>query len=337
MNNNYLRSSENLMKHGRCDYSLSSNIDEECIKFLPKLSSKQVYDLSSTYPTYSYKELSKKLKSIFGIKNLILTAGCEDLIIRICHTIKSNEYKTGVVFPTFYRITDNLRQFISINWKDIEKINYEKIDFVFIVNPNTLNGKTISKKVVLNLAKKYPNTIFAIDETSILFLDNWKEISLFSDVNKYTNIVVISSLSKFFGLSGHRIGFTSASIKLLKKLGLETTTFPISNLSAFIASEVVSNNSIIKFIRQKVDSNKTDLINRLSPSKKIGLLDTTGNCIYCYSKDGTKLHRKLITLGIIGLDLGCQKGVGKKGLVRLTVHGSEKKHKFLINKLKQII
>ena len=337
MNANYLLASKKSLLHGKHDYYISSNYDEKCVKFLPKLSYKQIYDLSANYPKDDYRGLKESIKSLFGIKNIILSTGCEDLIIKICTSIDKNKSKVGVILPTFYRITDNLTKFVQIKWDSFEKTDYKNLDYVFIVNPNTLNGQTVSKTALLNIVENNSNTIFIIDETSILFLENWKEVTLASIANKYNNLLVISSLSKFFGLSGHRIGFATGSLKLLKTLNLELETFPISNLSSFIAQSILMNNDYIKFVKDRILKNKKEITNLIIKSEKVGLQDSTNNCVYCYSKNSTRLHKTLESHGIIGLDLDCQKGITKKGLVRLTIHGSDTNHRLLVNKLKQII
>lgn len=335
MNSNYLNASEKSVLNGKQNYYISSNYDEKCIRFLPKLSYTKIYDLSSSYPDHNYSELKESIKSLFGIKNISLSTGCEDLIIKIC-SITSNE-NVGVVLPTFYRITDNLKKFTSISWSEFNNANYKKLKYVFIVNPNTLNGQYISKKEILKVIKSNPKTIFIVDETSIVFLDNWKDVTLSRDSNKYNNLLVISSFSKFFGLSGNRIGFATGTLNLLNKLKLNLETFPISNLCAFIGKSIISNHRFIEFTKKRIFKNKTEISKLLAKSKKIATLPSLNNCIYCYSTDGTNIYKKLESIGVIGLDLDCQKGIDRKGLVRLTVHGSDKKHNFLITKLKQII
>lgn len=333
MNQDYLKSTKDLIKHGKHDYCISSNYDEKSIKFIPKISDKEIYDLSANYPSESYRDLTKSIKRLFRIKNLILSAGCEDLIIRIANVVNFNKYKAAVVFPTFYRITDKLAEYTDITWRDIETTNYKDFDFVFIVNPNNLNGNHISKNIILNLVKNNPNTVFIIDETSILFLDNWKTESLAIGTDKYKNLLVISSFSKFFGQSGNRIGFAAASKELLDRLKLESTTFPISNLGAHIAAKSITNKKLVKFIKQRINVHKNDITKKLFSSDKIELIPSDNNCIYCKSKNKFNLYKKLVSLGIVGLNLDCQKGIEQKGLVRLTIHGSDKKHNFLVNKL----
>jgi histidinol-phosphate/aromatic aminotransferase/cobyric acid decarboxylase-like protein len=333
MNQDYLKSSKNSIKHGAYDYCISSNYDERCVKFFPRLSDKEIYNLSAKYPSDSYVDLKRAIQKLFRIKNLVLSTGCEDLIIRVTNVINFNKHKVGVVFPTFYRITDNLSKYTDIAWGDVEIVNYKNLDFVFIVNPNNLNGKHIPKGVLLNLVKNNPKTVFIIDETSILFLGNWKSESFATSTNKYKNLLVISSLSKFFGLSGNRIGFATASEDLLNRLKLESTTFPVSNLGAYIAAKLISNKNLATFIRRGIEEHKNQIIKKLSNNNKVELIPSDNNCVYCKSKNKLSLYKKLISLGVVGLDLDSQKGIEQKGLVRLTIHGSDVRHNFLLSKL----
>lgn len=337
MNQDYLKSSKKSVKLGKSDYCMSGNYDEKLIKFFPEISSKQVYELSTKYPLQSYKDLKTSIQKLFSVKNLVFSAGCENLIVKICKTANFNKNKVGVVLPTFYRIIDNLHKYESIDWDNFDKTNYKKFDYIFIVNPNTLNGQVIPKDSILDIVKNHPSTVFVVDETSILFLENWEKVSLSNKADKYNNLLVISSLSKFFGLSGNRIGFATGSPKLLAKLSLGLETFPISNIGAFIANSIIPNNSFIELTRQRIFKNKKEVAELLDKSAKVGVLPSKNNCIYCYSKQKSRLHKVLNRLGVVGLDLDCQNGIERKGLVRLTIHGSETKHKFLISKLKQII
>lgn len=336
MNQDYLKSSKDFVKRGKHDYYMSSNYDEKSIKFFPKISDKEMYDLSANYPSESYIDLTKSIKKLFRLKNLILSSGCEDLIIRIANVINFNRHKAGVVFPTFYRITDNLNEYTDITWRGVETASYKDLDFVFIVNPNNLNGDRISKKIILNLIKNNPSTVFIIDETSILFLESWRKDSLSIHADKYKNLLVISSLSKFFGQSGNRIGFAIASKELLNRLKLESTTFPVSNLGAYIAAKLITDNELIKFVKQRIKNHKNEIVKKLASSDKIELIPSDNNCIYCKSKNKLNLYKELVSLGVIGLNLDCQKGIEQKGLVRITIHGSDIKHNFLMNKLDMI-
>jgi len=83
---------------------------------------------------------------------------------------KNNNWKTGVVVPTFYRIIDNLADYTVIPNKNFNIIDYRIFDIVWIVNPNPLTGKYTPKALIKLILKKNPRTMFVVDETEIFFL-----------------------------------------------------------------------------------------------------------------------------------------------------------------------
>ncbi len=102
---------------------------------------------------------------------------------------------------------------------DIESVVKEVLngDLVIIVNPNNPTGQFVRRTQMDELLKKLPKkvTLF-IDETYIDFIG--KEESVESLAIKNKNLVVLKSMSKFFALSGARIGYLIAHEEVTKKL-----------------------------------------------------------------------------------------------------------------------
>lgn len=334
MNGNYLKSTRGLIDKGGLDYCTSSNIDDNFHKYFPSLSAKDLFKLSVTYPNGFSKNLVEIIKQQFNLKNVVLGAGCEDLILRICQITKDKHWKSGVVTPTFYRITDNIDSPTIILNEHFDKGNYKDLDIVWLVNPNPLIGKYIQKQVVVSVVKKNPQTLFVIDETAVFFLDNWEEVSLLKSCRVYSNLIVITSFSKFYALSGLRVGFAVSSEKILNELGSRGLTFPISDLTAYLAEKVVTKVSLNQ-IREAIVKHKKLVESILLKIPGIEVRQSDTNCVFCRYKDGG-LYERLLELGIIGLNLDSQIGVKKEGWVRLTIHSSQNKHKKLIRQLAKL-
>jgi threonine-phosphate decarboxylase len=83
------------------------------------------------------------------------------------------------------------------------------MDAVFICNPNNPTGREISKEELLQLCAAHPGTHFIVDESYMPFVADGRSLSL-SDRN-LTNVSVLWSISKIFGLPGIRAGFLIAS------------------------------------------------------------------------------------------------------------------------------
>jgi|GEM_PF-5010501 len=336
MNDNYLKSTQELLKKGYLDYCTSSNYDEDFAKYFPSLSSKRVFELVSEYPDDNYQSLAKKIITKFELKRIALGAGSEDLILRICQTIKDRQWKTGVVTPTFYRITDNLKSYATISNGQLEDYDYKKLDLVWLVNPNPLTGSYIQKHIINGVLRKNPQTLFVIDETAIFLLKEWQKVSFLRNSNKQKNLLVITSFSKFHNLSGLRLGFATGNKEILSEIQARGLTFPISRLTCEIAENFIFN-EFLEDIRNRIARNKKIIKEILLKNPNIEVKKSDTNCIFCRLKDGRNLYKELLGVGIISLNLDTQIGVEKKGWIRLTAHSSKMKHKRLIECLNKLV
>ncbi len=94
--------------------------------------------------------------------------------------------------------------------KKIKKYNPE---LIFICNPNNPTGTILKAEKIIDLAKRYENTLIVIDELYEKFFGD----SLLNKIDfKVTkNIIVIQSLSKTAGLAGLRIGFAFSNQRIM--------------------------------------------------------------------------------------------------------------------------
>lgn len=336
MNNNYLKMTRLFTSKGGLDYCTSTNFDEDYRKIYPKLSPKQIFALAIAYPDPDYRDLTQKINSKFKVSEVVLGAGCEDLIIKSCQIIKEKNWKVGVVLPTFYRIIDNLGKYTNIPAKEFGKRNYRNLQALWIVNPNPLSGDIIDKNILLNIIRKNPITIFLIDETAIFFLQNWRDYSLLSDYKSTNNFVVLTSLSKLYGISGLRAGFATGNKTFLADLKAKNSTFPVTNITNFFVQKILDEDKFFENIRTKIDKNKRSVEKLLALNPNIEIKKSVTNCVFARFKNSRNLFKELLNLGIVGLNLDTQPGIDKKGFVRLTVHSSQKRHPILMDKLTKL-
>lgn len=328
---NYLHASNKLIQSGKiADYCLSSNIDE---------SYKQIYrfkndeTLITKYPKENCEILCEKIKKKFGLKNIVLGSGSEDLIIRSNRLITNEKRKVGIVLPIFYRILETLENYhyriLSPN--DLNKPI--KLDAVWLNNPNPFIGEVLKRDYLLKIIKNNPQTVFFIDEAAMFLLPNWKQYSLLSKLTPKLNCVVLTSFSKLHGVSGLRAGFASGNSQVLNKIQNFGTTFPLTGLTIHFIKKLLEQESFFDEIRSKIYQNKIDLEKSLITIPTLEVRPSVTNCVFCRRKNRGRLYDKLIKTGVAGLNLDTQKGVKKEGWVRLTAHSSRKLHSQLLSKL----
>ena len=96
---------------------------------------------------------------------------------------------------------------------DVDKFAAEaikvKADMAVVVTPNNPTSLLVPKADLIRLAQKLEmhNCMLIIDESFLDFADNKEQISLEQDIDKYTNMAILKSMSKAYGICGLRIGY----------------------------------------------------------------------------------------------------------------------------------
>ena len=102
----------------------------------------------------------------------------------------------------------------------------EDADVVIIVNPSTPFGRMSSPETLQKLAERLSERegLLVVDET---FADVAPEIAL-GDRLASRGVVVLRSVSKFFGLPGLRLGFAAGDEEMVSELAGELGPWPVS-------------------------------------------------------------------------------------------------------------
>jgi histidinol-phosphate/aromatic aminotransferase/cobyric acid decarboxylase-like protein len=95
---------------------------------------------------------------------------------------------------------------------DIESLieSAQKVKMVVVVNPNSPTGRVVARGDMERAVKSCPETIFWVDETYIDFVAHQSMEKLVAECD---NLIISKSMSKFYGLSGLRVGYLVTSTK----------------------------------------------------------------------------------------------------------------------------
>lgn len=112
-------------------------------------------------------------------------------------------------------------------------------DIAVVVNPNNPDGKVSNRKELLNLAKVLSERggLLVVDEA---FMDaGSRDEALDGDIDG-SNIVVLRSFGKFFGLAGARLGFAIADTELARTLRARLGPWAVSGPALAIGAAALS-------------------------------------------------------------------------------------------------
>lgn len=178
------------------------------------------------YPDPEYRTLSKKLAGKYSLREteILIGNGSSELLYLALRAFKPK--RVLVVAPGYADYADACRfagAKVSYFYQtesegfvlDCEKLKKEatRFDLVILGNPNNPTGGLVSKSELLNVITKNRSTTFIVDEA---FMDFVPDESLLGSLKN--NLLVLRSLTKFYGIPGLRIGFAAAKPAIIKKM-----------------------------------------------------------------------------------------------------------------------
>lgn len=191
--------------------------------------------LLTEYPSGMYVN-SLLAGKYFNIKQkyVVVGNGAAELIKSMMERIQG---RIGIIYPTFEEYPNRLNKdrvvpFLSgkenyaydaydLKWYYKDK----KISYLLIINPDNPSGNFIPIQEVINLAQwcKKENINLIVDESFVDFSINFQQNSLLHDniLEANSNLTVIKSISKSYGVPGLRLGVLASSnvdmINIIKK------------------------------------------------------------------------------------------------------------------------
>ena len=147
---------------------------------------------------------------------------------------------------------------------------------VFLANPCNPSGGLLDKKELFQTIKENPGTVWILDESFIDYTGG-KE-SLLPDAATLPNLVILRSLTKFYGMAGVRCGFAVSCALLAERL---RKNLPAWNVNVFAAAAV---RAILKQPSSWAEQERTlnrarreDLFRRLSALPGAAVLPSCAN------------------------------------------------------------
>ena len=197
-------------------------------------------------------------------------------------------------------------------------------DAIWLGRPNNPTGSLIHKDIVLDLAKRFPDKWFIIDEAFIQFVENWKEESLLLE-RTMKNIIVIHSLTKFYALAGLRLAGLFGDEKIISQIEKRKEPWTVNGIAEKTAQLLTGCENYEEKTSLFVNREKNRIFEVLREIKGITPFTPKVNFILCQWKGTANLDdliRHLLLNGIYIRDCRNFKGL-EEGFFRI---GLRKKH-----------
>ena len=286
------------------------------------------------------KEVVAKVKSVSS-ENVFIGNGSDEAIDLIFRTFANPGKDKVIVCPPTYGMYE-----VSANINDVEIINIPllpdfqldkqailktieqdtAIKLVFICSPNNPTGNLIEG--IEEITEKF-NGIVIVDEAYIDFSPESTKVPL---INTYSNVIVLQTLSKAWGLAGIRVGFAFAQTEIIALLNKIKAPYNISTLNQQQALSKLSKLDEFEAQRNEILAERERLETELLALPMVQkIYPSSANFLLVEVADANRMYNELVNKKVIVRN----RHTVIKNCIRITV-GTKQENNILLTELKDI-
>lgn len=229
---------------------------------------RQSLDQLSLYPDGNCTELKNALAAKFGLKpsQILPSGGSDEMVDMISKAYISPGDEVIVADVTFPRYISTAKMMggtpVVVPLKDFAydldtmyQAITDKTKIIWLCNPNNPTGTMFGEKVLLDFLDKVPKHIMVIyDEAYNEYVtrDDYPR-EAYTLIDHYSNILVMRTFSKIYGLAALRVGYTMANEEIITALNKIRNPFNVSSIAQAAAIAALADQ---EFVQQAYNLNK---------------------------------------------------------------------------------
>lgn len=304
------------------------------------------------YPEYIPVTLKNRLAQKHGVPpgNIVLSAGSVgmiDMIIKIFVRFDEDVLtfeKSFVAYGLAAKANKKTCNFAKLTNFTCDVNNLfpligEKTKAIFIANPNNPTGTIISHDELFHLLDKISSNILVIiDEAYLEYVTDDTYPDSLKLQKEFSNLVILRTFSKIYGLAGLRIGYAIANENIVLEVEKYSPPFSITSLAAKAAYAALDD---LEFVEKCVQLNAQERDFLFNELKKLGynVIPSQGNFIYLYFdryEEKERTFKQLEDNGILICNLDIFK---QENSLRISIGDSKTNMKIIehLSKLKNTI
>ncbi|MPM30613.1 Threonine-phosphate decarboxylase [bioreactor metagenome] len=334
----------------------SSHIDEALnnVMLYPDVKYRTLKDNIITYLQASEEYFSKENKgnheknylASISRSNILVGNGASEVLDLIISSLKS----ITIVVPSFVEYEDfSKKHGVKINYAYVnEDMEYdykeilsavENTEALIIGNPNNPNGCIINFENFEAILKKCEeqHKLVIIDEAFIEFVLDYDK-SLIKYIDKYSSLVIIRAITKFYGMPGIRFGYgITRNEKLLRYFSNNQNPWSVNCFAELAVKYALKDEEFISKSKLWIEEERSFMeksLNSINFIEKVYI--SYGNYFLCKLKyiSSYNLYEKMMKRGILIRNCDNYKGLNEY-FIRLAVK-DRKSNETLIKVLKDI-
>lgn len=170
---------------------------------------------------------------------------------------------------------------------------------VYITNPNNPTGTMLTEFSLNKFMKAVPGHVLVVlDEAYTEYLPSEHSSHTIQWVENHSNLIVLRTFSKAYGLAGLRIGYGVGFKAVIDLLNRVRQPFNVNSLALAAATAAINDN---EFISRAVHYNNEGMQLITCAFKRLGLdyIPSYANFVLFHVKDGATINEYLLQRGVI--------------------------------------
>lgn len=306
----------------------------------------QQLDQLFTYPDGSARILSEKLGSFLGVEQSRLFIGNgSDEIIRLLLRAFLNSGEEAIMGDiTFPRYRTNVSieggNPVIVPLKDgVHDLDAmlghitEQTKMIFVCNPNNPTGTIVEKESLRTFIEKVPeHIVIVLDEAYYEYATSDEYLQSIPLLNTHSNLVILRTFSKVYGLAGLRIGYGIMNAYLSSELTKVKEVFNVNQLAQAAAVVAIEDQEFREQCIYRNEEGRAFLEAELS-FLGYSYFPTQANFMMIHiGRDGNEIAQKLLTDGIM---VKSGAALGYPDSIRVTISSMED-NQYFIEALKKL-
>lgn len=298
------------------------------------------------YPDGNAFYLKQKLADKLGVEtgNLILGNGSNEIIEFVGHALMAPGVDV-IVSEYCFAIYPIVAKLFGANVITVPAKNHghdlpamikaitPQTKVIFVANPNNPTGTLASREDVVQLINSVPkNILLVMDEAYFEFLNDSVDLLPLIRNGQKTNLLLMRTFSKIFGLAGLRLGYGIAVPGLISALEKIRQPFNINALAQAAALAALDDDEHLQKTRANNFNGLRFFENELRKIK-LEYVPSAANFILVRVGDGQKIFNELQKRGVITRPMG---GYGLAEWIRISI-GTPAENERCVEALKTVL
>lgn len=297
------------------------------------------------YPDPLQVKVKEKIAKIKGVRptQIMLGNGSDEPIDLVCRIFCDPKTDNMVAIDPTYGMYGVCADINNVEYRKVLLNNDYTLDaqkvlaacdehtkVIWLCSPNNPTGNSLDRNEMTKIVNLFDGIVI-IDEA---YIDFSSEKSWLTDLDNYSNLIILQTFSKAWGMAGVRCGMAFASEEIIEIFNKVKYPYNINILTQKLINEALEQEERkINWVNYLLDQ-RTALIEELGKLKITQkIFPTNANFILVKVMNADGIYNTLISKGIVVRNRNTVSLCGN--CLRITV-GTEEENKILLSELQRI-